>query len=159
RPTRPGRGLGAGISPTTAVRQSGYSPRALGPAAPLPMAATPPAWRAAARASGRPARAVSASLQAWHRDRRMYQPLARACAAVALACLGVGAARPAPLLLGLALVLLLAIPWGLAVAHRLANSADSPIELTLWPVPQALPVHAGGGTVAFDRGGGSGADR
>ena len=71
---------------------------------------------------------VSASLQAWHRDRRMYQPLARACAAVALACLGVGAARPAPLLLGLALVLLLAIPWGLAVAHRLANAADSPIE-------------------------------
>jgi low temperature requirement protein LtrA len=71
---------------------------------------------------------VSASLQAWHRDRRMYQPLARACAAVALACLGVGAARPAPLLLGLALVLLLAIPWGLAVALRLANAADSPIE-------------------------------
>jgi low temperature requirement protein LtrA len=71
---------------------------------------------------------VSASLQAWYRDRRLYQPLARICAAVAVACLGVGAARPAPLLLGLALVLLLAIPWGLAVAHRLANAADSPIE-------------------------------
>src|SRR5262249_3118054 len=71
---------------------------------------------------------VSASLQAWHRDRRLYQPLARTCAAVAVACLGVGAARPAPLLLGLALVLLLAIPWGLAVAHRLANAAGSPIE-------------------------------
>jgi len=71
---------------------------------------------------------VSASLKAWHRDRRLYQPLARACAAVAVACLGVGAARPAPLLLGLALVLLLAIPWGLAVAHRLANAAESPTE-------------------------------
>ncbi len=71
---------------------------------------------------------VSGSLQAWYRDRRLYQPLARTCAAVAVACLGVGAARPAPLLLGLAVVLLLSIPWGLAVAHRLANAADSPIE-------------------------------
>jgi low temperature requirement protein LtrA len=71
---------------------------------------------------------VSASLQAWHRDRRLYRPLARTCAAVAVACLGVGAARPAPLLLGLALVLLLAIPWGLAVAYRLADAAESPAE-------------------------------
>jgi low temperature requirement protein LtrA len=71
---------------------------------------------------------VSASLQAWHRDRGLYRPLARTCAAVALACLGVGAARPAPVILGLALVLLLGIPWGLTVAHRLANAADSPIE-------------------------------
>jgi low temperature requirement protein LtrA len=71
---------------------------------------------------------VSATLQAARRERRLYQPLARTCAAVAVACIGVGAARPAPLLLGLALVLLLAIPWGLAVAHRLANAADSPVE-------------------------------
>jgi len=69
---------------------------------------------------------VSASLQAWHRDRGLYQPLGRTCAAVALACLGVGAARPAPLLLGEALVLLLGVPWGLAVAHRLANTSRSP---------------------------------
>jgi low temperature requirement protein LtrA len=71
---------------------------------------------------------VAASLQAWHRDRGLYQPLARTCAAVALACLGVGAARPAPLLLGLALVLLLSIPWGLAVARHLANTAKSPAK-------------------------------
>ena len=71
---------------------------------------------------------VSASLQAWHRDRGLYRPLARTCAAVAVACLGVGAARPAPVILGLALVLLLGIPWGLTVAHRLASAADSPIE-------------------------------
>ena len=69
---------------------------------------------------------VSASLQDWHRDRRLYQPLARTCAAVAVACLGVAAARPAPLALGLTLVLLLAIPWGLAVRHRLADGADLP---------------------------------
>jgi low temperature requirement protein LtrA len=67
---------------------------------------------------------VAASLQAWPSDRGLYRPLARTCAAVALACLGVAAARPAPLLFGLALVLLLSIPWALAVAHHLANRAD-----------------------------------
>jgi low temperature requirement protein LtrA len=71
---------------------------------------------------------VAASLQAWHRDRGLYRPLARTCAAVALACLGVGAARPAPLFLGLLLVALLSIPWTLAVMYRLANRADSATE-------------------------------
>jgi low temperature requirement protein LtrA len=69
---------------------------------------------------------ISASLQDWRSDRGLYRPLARTCAAVALACLGLGAARPAPLLLGLALVLLLGIPWVFAVMHRLAGEADSP---------------------------------
>jgi MFS-type transporter involved in bile tolerance (Atg22 family) len=67
---------------------------------------------------------ISASLQAWHRERGLYRPLARTCAAVAVACFALGAARPAPLVLALALVLLLGIPWGLAVAHRLASAAD-----------------------------------
>ena len=71
---------------------------------------------------------ISASLQAWHRNRGLYQPLVRTCAAVAAACLGLGAARPPPLVLGLALVLLLSIPWGLAVARRLAQPADSTTE-------------------------------
>jgi low temperature requirement protein LtrA len=71
---------------------------------------------------------VAASLQAWHRDRGLYQPLARTCAAVAVACLGVGAARPPPLFLGLALVLLLSIPWALAVTRRPAGRAGSPME-------------------------------
>jgi len=70
---------------------------------------------------------VAASLQAWRRDRGLYRPLARTCAAVAAACLGLGAARPAPLLLGLALVVLLSIPWALAVAYRLANRAGPAI--------------------------------
>ena len=61
---------------------------------------------------------ISASQQAGNRDRGLYQPLVRTCAAVAVACLAVGAVRPAPVILGLALVLLLSIPWGLAVAHR-----------------------------------------
>ena len=64
---------------------------------------------------------IAASLPAWHRDRGLYRPLSRACAAVAVACVGVGAVRPAPLILGLALVLLLSIPWGLAVVRRLAT--------------------------------------
>jgi cytochrome bd-type quinol oxidase subunit 2 len=37
---------------------------------------------------------LAATLQAWDRDRGLYRPLARICAAVAVACLGVGAARP-----------------------------------------------------------------
>jgi len=53
----------------------------------------------------------------------LYRPLARTCAAVAVGCLAVGAARPAPLILGLALIVLLSIPWGLAVAHRAQLSA------------------------------------
>jgi low temperature requirement protein LtrA len=68
---------------------------------------------------------LATSLPAWNRDRGLDQPLARTSTAVAVACLGLGAARPAPLILGLALVALLSIPWILAVARRLANPADS----------------------------------
>jgi low temperature requirement protein LtrA len=71
---------------------------------------------------------IAASLHAWQRDRGLYQLIARACAAVAVACLGVGAARPTPLILGLALVVLLSIPWVLAVTYRLVNEANSPAE-------------------------------
>jgi low temperature requirement protein LtrA len=59
---------------------------------------------------------VAASLQDWRRDPGLYRPLAGTCAAVAAACLAVGALRPAPLFLGLALVVLLSIPWVVAVA-------------------------------------------
>lgn len=67
---------------------------------------------------------LAASLHAWREDRDLYRPLARTCGAVALACLAVGAARPAPLILCLALVVLLGIPWMLAVAYRMANAED-----------------------------------
>jgi low temperature requirement protein LtrA len=43
-----------------------------------------------------------------------------------LASQPVSAARPMPLVLGLALVVLLSIPWGFAVARRLAGEADPP---------------------------------
>jgi low temperature requirement protein LtrA len=65
---------------------------------------------------------LAASLKAWDRDRGLYRPLSRTCAAAAVACLVLGAARPAPLVLGLVLVLLLAIPWAFAVARRLAGA-------------------------------------
>jgi low temperature requirement protein LtrA len=71
---------------------------------------------------------LAATLPAWDRDRGLYRPLALACAVAAVACLGLGAARPAPLILGLLLVLLLGIPWVLAVARRLAGPADSPAK-------------------------------
>jgi len=69
---------------------------------------------------------VAATLQAWDRDRALYRSVARICAVVAVACVGVGAARPAPLVLGLALVILLSIPWGYAVVRRLASGTGSP---------------------------------
>jgi hypothetical protein len=71
---------------------------------------------------------IAASLQAWRSDRALYQPLARICAAVSAACLVLGAARPPPLFLGLALVLLLSIPWVFAVVRHLASKADPAAE-------------------------------
>ena len=64
---------------------------------------------------------LAASLPDWDRDRGLPRPLTRICAAVAVACLGVGAVRPDPLVLGLLLVLLLSVPWGFAVVRRLAS--------------------------------------
>jgi len=71
---------------------------------------------------------VARTLQAWRRDPGLYRPLAGICAAVAVGCLGAGAVRPAPLVLGATLIVLLSIPWVFAVAHRLAHDADTPIS-------------------------------
>jgi low temperature requirement protein LtrA len=69
---------------------------------------------------------IAASLQAWASDRGMYRPLARTCAVAAVLCVGAGAARPAPLILGVVLVVLLSIPWGFVAARRLTSETDSP---------------------------------
>ena len=66
---------------------------------------------------------LAETLPAWDRDRGLYRPLARTCTASAVACLGLAATRPGPLLLALGLVLLLSIPWVYAVARRLAGAA------------------------------------
>ena len=68
---------------------------------------------------------IAASLQAWHRDRGFYRPVARACAVAAVLSLGVATLRPAPLILGLALVIVLSMPWVLAVRLRLSGETGS----------------------------------
>jgi low temperature requirement protein LtrA len=65
---------------------------------------------------------LAATLPDWDRDRGLYRPLAGTCIGSAVACIGLAAVRPAPLLLALGLVLLLSIPWGYAVARRLAGA-------------------------------------
>jgi len=67
---------------------------------------------------------VATGLEAWHSKRGLYRPLSRTSGAAAVACLGLGAARPAPIVLGLVLVVLFGIPWGLAVSYRLRRSDD-----------------------------------
>ncbi len=79
---------------------------------------------------------LAATLPAWDRDRGLYRPLARTCAASAVACLALAAVRPAPLLLALGLVLLLSIPWGYAVARRLASGTDSPALWSMFATAQ-----------------------
>ena len=79
---------------------------------------------------------VAGSLPDWDGHPGLYQPLARICAAVAVACLAVAAVRPAPLVLVLALILLLGIPWVFAVARRLA-SEDHPLAGEARPEPSA----------------------
>ncbi len=69
---------------------------------------------------------VAGGLEAWHGRRELYRPLRGICAAVALACLALGAARPAPLVLGLVLVLLFGVPWGFAVSQRLRRPGAKP---------------------------------
>jgi hypothetical protein len=66
---------------------------------------------------------LAATLPDWDRDRGLYRPLAGTCIGSAVACLGLAAVRPTPLLLALGLILLLSIPWGYAVARRLAGAA------------------------------------
>ena len=68
---------------------------------------------------------IAASLEAWRSDRGFYRPLARTCAVAAVLSLAVAALRPAPLILGIALVVLLSIPWVLAVWLRLGGEAGS----------------------------------
>jgi len=67
---------------------------------------------------------LASSLRVWSEELGLYRPLARTCVAMAVVCVALGALRPAPLLLGLALVVVLGVPWGLAVAHRVAHEGE-----------------------------------
>ena len=68
---------------------------------------------------------LATTLRVWRPDRGLYRPPARTCVVAAVVCAGVAAARPAPLVLGLALVVLFGVPWGLAVAYRLSHGEVS----------------------------------
>lgn len=69
---------------------------------------------------------IASSLADWSQDRAFYRPLARACALAAAICLGIAALRPAPLILGILLVVALGIPWIRAVMLRLDAKSSSP---------------------------------
>lgn len=66
--------------------------------------------------------AVASTLLVWRLDHDLYRPLGRVCLGVAAACLALAAARPAPVVLGVGLVLLLGVPWGFAVRHRFGTA-------------------------------------
>jgi low temperature requirement protein LtrA len=68
---------------------------------------------------------LTTSLHVWHDQRTRYRPLSLLCVATSVLCIGVGIARPAPLVLGLALVVFFGIPWTFAVAHRVAKTETS----------------------------------
>jgi low temperature requirement protein LtrA len=69
---------------------------------------------------------LTTTLQSWPDQPRLYRPLTLTCVGAAVACFGLGAVRPAPLLFGLALVVLLGIPWTFAVARRATDEASAP---------------------------------
>jgi hypothetical protein len=62
---------------------------------------------------------VAYSLQSWSSERGLYRPLARSCVGTAVACRGMAAVDPAPLLLGLTLVVLFRALLVFAVGCRL----------------------------------------
>ncbi|MEV0738862.1 low temperature requirement protein A [Streptomyces sp. NPDC050549] len=68
---------------------------------------------------------LAASLRVWNEDIGLYRPPARPCVAMAVVWVALGALRPAPLLLGL--VVALGVPWGLAVAHRMAHEGEQAV--------------------------------
>jgi len=69
---------------------------------------------------------VAAGLKTWRTTRDLYRPLLLTCTASAAACLALAATHPAPLVLTLALTALFAIPWCLAVTHRLRHHQPPP---------------------------------
>ena len=66
------------------------------------------------------------SLHAWHHQPALYRPLSLTCIATSALCLGLGIARPTPLIFGLALVVLFGIPEAFAVTHRVTQPAHAP---------------------------------
>jgi low temperature requirement protein LtrA len=64
---------------------------------------------------------LTTSLHAWRHQPELYRPLSLICIATSVLCLGLGIARPTPLVFSLALVVLFGIPWAFAVTHRVTH--------------------------------------
>jgi low temperature requirement protein LtrA len=64
---------------------------------------------------------LTGSLHARGRPPGLDRPLLLTCVASSVGCLGMGIARPAPLVLVLAVVVLFGIPWAFAVARRVTT--------------------------------------
>jgi hypothetical protein len=69
---------------------------------------------------------LTTSLRARRHQSELYRPLSLTCIAAAVLSLGLGIARPTPLVFGLALVVLFGISWAFAVAHRVTHHDTSP---------------------------------
>jgi low temperature requirement protein LtrA len=66
---------------------------------------------------------IMTTLAAWHDRPRLNRTVARICVAVSVACLVLGSARPAPIVLTLALIALYSLPWSYAVAHVVSHDS------------------------------------
>jgi low temperature requirement protein LtrA len=69
---------------------------------------------------------LTTSLQAWREQPGLYKPLALVCVATAVLTLGLGIAKPPPLLFGLALTGLFSIPWIYAVVRVARHDVPKP---------------------------------
>ena len=69
--------------------------------------------------------ALAATLEAWRSHRALYRQLTATSVAVALLCPALAATRPTPLVLVIGLVVLLAIPWMVAVARTGTDNGKS----------------------------------
>jgi Na+/melibiose symporter-like transporter len=68
---------------------------------------------------------LTTCLHAWGDRPGRHRPLFLTCIAASVGCLGIGIARPAPLVLVLAVDLLFGVPWAFAVAYRVTHH-DAP---------------------------------
>lgn len=69
---------------------------------------------------------LTTRLRAWPDHLGLYRPLALICVAAAVLCLGLGVVRPAPLVLGLALVVGFGAPWTFSVVYRVVHQDRQP---------------------------------
>ena len=71
---------------------------------------------------------LTTSLRNWRDDPALYRPLSLTCVAASILCLGLGIARPAPLSLAVALVVLFSVAWLFAVAHKVIHQNPPDLE-------------------------------